>query len=313
MSVSIARQAAALWGIAPDALALAARRENIVYRAETAEGPRALRLHRPGYRTETELRSEMQWMETLAQNGLSVPLPHPSVNGRLIEVIDNTPISVLTWMPGAQAGKLGDLNIPDRLSFAHTLGRTMARLHDLSDAWQTPSDFSRPHWDLNGLLGQSPLWGPFWDNPDLTPAQADTLRQVRHLAHSELASRQGDLDYGLIHADILTENVLVQGPLLSLIDFDDGGWGFRDFEIATFLMRFQEAPDYEDLRDALLEGYAIRRAICLESLAFFIMIRALTYPGWIIPRRHEPGGVARSKVAIETALPLAEKYLAACQ
>ena len=33
----------------------------------------------------------------------------------LIELIGDTPVSVLSWMPGTQAGKLGDLDVPDRL------------------------------------------------------------------------------------------------------------------------------------------------------------------------------------------------------
>ena len=153
MSHETAHKAAMRWGIAPETLSLAARRENAVYRADTPDGPRALRLHRPGYRSQAQLRSEMQWMEALAQGGLNVPLPHPSTDGHLIELIGDTPVSVLSWMPGTQAGKLGDLDVPDRLRFAQDLGRTMARLHDLSDAWAKPADFIRPHWDLHGLLG----------------------------------------------------------------------------------------------------------------------------------------------------------------
>lgn len=309
MTDDLAHAAAALWGIRAPDLTLAARRENIVYRAETPDGPRALRLHRPGYRSRAELVSEMEWMEALAELGMRVPHPVPSDQGHLVEFLGDCPVSVLSWLPGAPAGANDRLDVPDRAGFAHALGRMMADLHDLSDRWRKPDMFTRPRWDLDGLLGDRPLWGPFWDNPDLTPAQRDTLLAVRSKARMRLAGIERDLDFGLIHADILTENVLVDGGRPALIDFDDGGWGFRDFELATFLMRFLEAPDYPALRAALIAGYATRREISVARLEFFILLRALTYPGWIIPRRHEPGGAARSRRAVDTALPLAERFL----
>jgi Ser/Thr protein kinase RdoA (MazF antagonist) len=309
MSDQIAHKAAQLWGISPDAVKLAARRENVVYRARTTNGEAALRLHRPGYRTAQELQSEMQWMQHLAQGGLAVPLPIASASGALIEMVDDTPISVLKWLPGAPSGAGDRLDVSDPLAFVNELGRSMARLHDLSDAWTPPVDFTRPSWDLNGLLGDDPLWGRFWENPDLTQDQAAILQDTRQKAHDLLSGMEDRLDYGLIHADIITENILVEGTQVSLIDFDDGGWGFRAFELATFLMRFLNQPNYADLRDALLGGYATRQAVDPQMLDFFILLRALTYPGWIIPRRHEPGGAERSTRAIRTALPLAQKFL----
>jgi hypothetical protein len=39
---------------------------------------------------------------------------------------------------------------------------------------------------------------------------------------------------------------------VALIDFDDGCWGYRDFDLATFLFRQLAVPDYPALRAALL-------------------------------------------------------------
>jgi cytochrome c oxidase assembly protein subunit 11 len=46
------------------------------------------------------------------------------------------------------------------------------------------------------------------------------------------------------------------------------------------------------------------------ALDLFILLRALTYPGWIVPRLDEPGGAERSARAIAQAEPLARAYLA---
>lgn len=308
--MTLAPQAALLWGLDPGCLTLAAQRENAVWRVDTDAGPLALRLHRPGYRSLAELASELAWMTALADGGLNVPRPVPSAAGRLVEGVGDTPVSVLTWLPGRPLGAQGALDdIPDRPALMRDLGATLARLHDLSDAWAPPPGFTRPRWDRAGLLGDTPLWGPFWANPDLSEAQRAAMLTARDKADAHLARIDSAQDFGLIHADAITENVMIDGRRLALIDFDDGGWGFRDFDLATVLMRQLRAPDYAALRDALIQGYATRRAVDPATLDLFLMLRALTYPGWIIARMGEPGGPARSARAIATAMPLVDAYL----
>jgi Ser/Thr protein kinase RdoA (MazF antagonist) len=180
----------------------------------------------------------------------------------------------------------------------------------LSDAWTPPAGFTRPRWDADGLTGDAPLWGPFWDHPHLTADQRALFLAARDAARAHLA-RLDAPDFGLIHADAITENLMWDGARLSLIDFDDGGWGYRDFDLATFLFRQLDAPDYPDLRAALMDGYAVRRRLDPATLDLFLTLRALTYPGWIVPRLHEPGGAERSARAIRQAEPLARRYLEA--
>ena len=189
------------------------------------------------------------------------------------------------------------------------LGPLLARLHAVSDAWERPARFTRPAWDAEGLLGARPLWGRFWEHPHLAPPERALLAEVRERAAAELSARAPELDYGLIHADCIGENILLDAkgaPML--IDFDDGGPGFRAFELATFLMRFLDAPDHGTLRAALLDGYGAKAATA-EALDLFLLLRALSYVGWIVPRLDEPGGAERSARAIALALPLARAYL----
>lgn len=306
----IAHQAASLWGLDPARITLAAQRENAVWRAEGPDGSHALRLHRPGYRSGDELRSELEWMAMLADGGLDVPRPVPSRNGRLVEDVGGTMVDLLTWLPGRMVGRQGALEgIGDRTGHMRHLGALLARLHDLSDDWSPPPDFTRPRWDHPGLVGDTPLWGPFWDNPDLSATDRAALALARGRAGAALQAQAPGLDFGLIHADAITENVMVDGGRLSLIDFDDGGWGYRDFDLATVLLRQLSAPDYPALRAALIAGYAPRRAVDAGTLDLMLMLRALTYLGWIIPRMDEPGGRARSLRAVATAMPLVHAYL----
>jgi Ser/Thr protein kinase RdoA (MazF antagonist) len=305
----IAAEAAALWGL-DGTIRLAARRENVVYRVTTGAGDFALRLHRPGYRSDAELASELQWMHALAAGGLDVPDPLARPDGTYLATVADHQVDVLGWVAGAPLGKAGELHgVEDRAGFCRRLGAAMARLHDISDAWARPAGFTRPAWDRRGLLGDGPLWGRFWEHPHLTRDQKALLLDIRARADAALAGIEAGADYGLVHADLLSENMMLAGDRLYMIDFDDGGWGFRDFELATFLLRFRAAPDYPALQDALLEGYAARRSVRIDELALFMLLRALTYPGWIADRLGEPGAEERSDRAIATAIAEARRWL----
>ena len=306
----IAAEAARHWGLEDARIVLAARRENVVYRVTAGDADYALRLHRPGYRNAAQLESELQWMAVLAEGGLDVPAPLATCAGGFLAEVGGHLVDVLSWVPGAALGKAGQLEgVADRAGFCRALGAAMARMHDIGDAWVRPEGFTRPSWDRDGLLGEAPLWGRFWDHPHLGTEDRELLLEVRAQADAALAGIETEADYGLIHADLLSENMLFDNGRIWLIDFDDGGWGFRDFELATFLLRFTGAPDYAGLRAALCDGYAVRRTVDPARLDLFLLLRALTYPGWIMDRLGEPGAEERSARAISTAVEQARLWL----
>jgi Ser/Thr protein kinase RdoA (MazF antagonist) len=207
-------------------------------------------------------------------------------------------------------GMGGRLNpVIDGRAAYRALGQAMANLHLKSDDWTPPPHFSRHAWDLDGLLGEAPLWGRFWENPRLTPAEAALMTQARDKARDQLAALSAP-DYGLIHADLVQENVLI-GPAMDeggphLIDFDDGGWGYRLFDMATVLNFILREPDPEPLQAAFTQGYLSTRTIDLTALPLFQTLRALTYVGWIVPRLSEPGADARHTRFIALASRMAE-------
>ena len=102
---------------------------------------------------------------------------------------------------------------------------------------------------------------------------------------------------------------MADGSKLQLIDFDDSGYGFRLFDLATTLLRNMRETDYPALRDALIAGYLSVRTIDLAALDLFILLRSATYAGWIITRMDEPGSKARNQRFIGTTRVLARSYL----
>ena len=306
-----AQKALASWGLDGARLSLVARRENIVFRAEDTAGARyALRLHRPGYQSEQMMLSELEWMRHLGAEGLTVPSPVPARSGALLVDVDGYHADLLTWLGGTPMGATGTpLDLADRLGTFHRIGQMMARVHRISDEWVLPDGFERKSWDVDGLLGKAPLWDRFWDNPGLSAAERAHLLAARDGLRADLEGQ--DLDYGLIHADMLRENVLIDGDALGLIDFDDSGFGFRLFDVATALFKNRPEPDFDDLQNALLEGYRQVRPLDTTLLPQFMLIRALSYLGWIIARMDEPGAQTRQQRFLSGALPLVDAYLAA--
>jgi Ser/Thr protein kinase RdoA (MazF antagonist) len=293
------------WGLKPLSVTLVAARENQVYRVETAQETLALRIHRPGLRSHAMLHSELLWMAMLREQGLRLPRPMAQPTGDLLMDLHGAWVDVLSWTPGQPLGQDGSLSVcDDLLGVFSRLGAEMARLHAASDRWTPPQGFTRPVWNAEGLLGDEPLWGHFWRHPDLDADSARRLHQARSKAVARLAAYSGD--YGLIHADLVPENVILDQGQPQLIDFDDGGWGFRLFDLATSMNRADRAVPDGQLSRALCEGYLSERDIDLSELPLFRALRSFSYLGWIVPRLHEPGARARSHRFMAAALQAAD-------
>ena len=142
-------------------------------------------------------------------------------------------------------------------------------------------------------MGDEPLWGRFWENPHLPDELAQQIQRCRVLANDILSSET--LDYGLIHADLVRENILLLDKGIQLIDFDDSGFGYRLFDVATTLSKNWQEDDAQQLQAAFIEGYETIRSQDWQWLPMFTMLRAFTYIGWIVPRINEPGSDVRQQ------------------
>lgn len=293
--------AAAHWGGRD--LRLIRARENTVYQMRLPDGGlAALRLHREGYQAAAAIRSELWWCEALAGAGLPVPGPVPSASGEMLVGLDGgRHASAVRWLAGAPFGLAGvPLAGPaaERVARHRALGELVARVHAATDKLTLPKWFQRPRWDVEGLVGEAPLWGRFWDHPALERDEGAELAAARQFLHDQIgrhASAGGD--FGLIHADVLRENVLVNEGALSLIDFDDSGFGFRLYDLGTVMSQSLYQADYVDLRDALAEGYGGQRAADVNMIEVFTLARTCASVGWTMPRVAAADPVHRGHIA----------------
>jgi Ser/Thr protein kinase RdoA (MazF antagonist) len=255
-------------------------RENHVFEMAVPDGRAALRLHRAGYQSRAAIRSELWWCGELARAGVPVPASVPTQDGRLIlSLPDGRVASAVRWIDGEALGEAANpfiLPLPKVLDLFQSLGALLARVHRVTDALDLPDGFVRPRWDLDGLVGEQPLWGRFWDHPAASSDQRQALVRARDALRERLAG-----DIGLIHADVLRENVLVNDRSVSLIDFDDSGFGFRLYDLGTALVQTVLHPEHPQLRDAVMAGYGTTDRDMVDS---FVLARTLASVGWTMPR-----------------------------
>jgi Ser/Thr protein kinase RdoA (MazF antagonist) len=268
-------------------------RENHVYEMALPGCRAALRLHRAGYQTPAAIRSELWWCAELARAGLPIPAPLATMDGSLtVPLPDGRLASAIAWIEGDALGEAQhpfSLPLAQVLALYEKLGALLARMHRVTDTLTLPPGFTRPRWDRDGLVGEAPVWGRFWDHPSASPDQRAMLIRAR----DALRERLGD-EVGLIHADVLRENVLVNGNSVSLIDFDDSGFGFRLYDLGTALAQTVYHPAQADIRAALMAGYGTTDQEMVKS---FTLARTLASVGWTMPRLAPDDPIHQSHLA----------------
>lgn len=301
-------EAAAHWGGAAS-LRLIRDRENAVFEAAFPFGRAALRLHRVGYQSETAIRSELWWCAALADRDVPVPRPVPAQDGALLHRLSTGRLaSVIGWIDGPPLGEAGVPLAGDRAAQErqfHALGALVAQFHTATDTLTLPDWFSRPRWDVAGLTGETPFWGRFWDHPDLVGDERAILLAARDHIAGTLAARGGPI--GLIHADVLRENVLFAASGAHLIDFDDAGFGYRAFDLGTVLSQTLAEPYLPHLARALVAGYAGLRPLDEALIPTVTLARCCASVGWTMPRL-PPGDPIRRR-HIDRAVTLARAVL----
>ncbi len=293
-----AREAIAAFPIDPVGLELVSMSENVTFRVEDANDGAAyvLRLHRPGYHSLDELISERVWIRALGDAGIPVPPPLAARDGRDYVAVsvqatgEKRYAGVSRWTEGRVLAEVlrqtEDVGVLE--GYFEQLGAIAAAMHNQASAWQAPSTFKRHFLDTDGLMGEAPFWGRFWEHPGLSGAERSLLLDTRERIRGALDrfGRQPST-FSVIHADLHPGNLLVDGDRLTVIDFDDSGFGWHQYDAAVALFHSQTRPDFARVEGGFLRGYRTARQISDDALALipmFLLIRGMAVIGWVNQR-----------------------------
>jgi Ser/Thr protein kinase RdoA (MazF antagonist) len=294
-------QALAAFPIAVGSVELLHVSENVTWRVSDVAGHRyVLRLHRPGYHTLEELVSERVWIRALDAAGVGVPRGMLTRSGeeytavRVPDTGERRHAGLAHWTDGEVMERLldeqeGSLEDPELIdNWFSQLGALIAVIHNQASAWRIPAGFTRHALDADGLMGAQPFWGRFWEYPGCTAAERRLLADARARLHAFLAALpRAPETYSLIHADLHAGNLLVHDQALAVIDFDDAGFGWHQYDLAVALRSYQQEPSFGRIRAAVLRGYRSRRPLsedAAEQITTFILIRRLASMGWVMQR-----------------------------
>ena len=260
--------------------------ENTTYLLTRQTGERCiLRIHRTGYHSDAAIRSEHAWLAALREDsGVRTPAVLPNIDGQAItkivtdELPDGRNCVFFEFLEGQEPDEKALLeNFPN-------LGEVTARMHEHVLGWTLPPDFERFHWNLETIFGPNPHWGHWYDCPDTEGRANDVLGQlVETLKRRLTAFGMGPDRFGLVHADMRLANLLLHEGEPRVIDFDDCGFSWFMYDLATSVSFIEDRGDVSQLLDAWLEGYHRVRTLPDEVLAeipSFIMLRRMLIVAW---------------------------------
>ena len=242
-----------------------------------------LRVYRRGWRTKGQILAEVEMLEFLGKQGLSVSVGVRRTDGGFLTRIDAPEgIRYAVLFTEAPRGK-APVRTPQFMEF----GKLVAELHIAMDL--RPEDKRRFHIDPHHLLDE-----PLRIVAPLIEHREEDLRFLTKLA-DELKSRVSALltrkspEYGCIHCDIPNLHISTDGAM-TLFDFDCYGYGWRAYDIAVLLWLLRWSafrsgrPKGPDTRkwNLFLEGYGQIRPLAQSeqnAIDVFLPIRHIWLMG----------------------------------
>lgn len=251
--------------------------DTITYKIEACKGQRyLLRIHSNRLSRE-EIRSELLLLQELNKSkDLNVPEGIASCDDIYVLDIEteigyrHPYVTMMRWIEGEKAtGEFTD-------SQAYNMGVLISRLHAAAKDFNPPSDFIRPTWGVESFKREMAKleryyehflsdegWKLYQDAAEKVVSQLTTMDPCEH-------------NYGLIHADLHTGNMVFKDNQPYPIDFGRCGYGYYLYDIAGTLLelwpkhRWMLIQGYESIRK--LETDYIRDLEC-----FFIMFMIENY------------------------------------
>jgi Ser/Thr protein kinase RdoA (MazF antagonist) len=172
------------------------------------------------------------------------------------------------------------------------IGRLTARLHAHARRWRSPDGFVRFSWDTADMVGPAARWG-HWTRAALAPAERRVLQEAQDAALRTLAVLGVDRSprhFGLIHADLRPSNVMLNEGGLTVIDFDDCGFGYYLYDFAAALTFYEHQPQATAMAAAWVDGYRSVAPLTAEDVragCALSMLRRLTILGWTTTHRED--------------------------
>jgi Ser/Thr protein kinase RdoA (MazF antagonist) len=285
------------WGLtAATAIRLLNVSENATFALTDPVDARQLivRVHRIGYCTAQEIRSELAWINALRSAAvIETAAPIAGSDGELVQNFQSPSGRPSRYAVAFERlpGREPDAGV-DTVRWFERLGELSARMHAHARSWTLPPGFCRRRWDLDAMVGAKGYWGPWRAAIGLDAAGIEILEQALiHIRSRIERFGTGPQRFGLIHADLRLANLLVCESHLRIIDFDDCGFSWFLYDFASAVSFIEHEPIVPDLLQAWVMGYrriAPLSAQELEEIPTFVVLRRIVLMAWLASHAEIP-------------------------
>jgi Ser/Thr protein kinase RdoA (MazF antagonist) len=285
------------WGLSPQTVVgLLNLSENATFVLSGPQGPQGLvlRVHRIGYSSAEEIRSELAWINALRRDGvIDTASPLPGIDGELVQTLTSP-----SGRPSRHAvaferlpGKEPEAGA-DAARWFERLGELTARMHVHAKSWALPAGFCRKRWDIGGMVGERSYWGSWREAIGLDGAGETALEQALSLIRQRIDRFGMNPErFGLVHADLRLANLLVHDTHLRIIDFDDCGFSWFMYDFAAAVSFIEHEAMVRDLLRAWVAGYRKAAPLSAEERAeipTFVVLRRILLTAWLASHSEVP-------------------------
>jgi amicoumacin kinase len=198
------------------------------------------------------VKGEIDWINYLGDNGISVCRAKPSSNGKYVEVITTSNTSFLLCSFVKARGHKVDRNNHNEWnnSLFQEWGATLGKMHRLTKNYKVSDpSFKRKEWN----------YGPIFDPEFCLGADKERILKIWRALIDELNLLPKNKDcYGLVHNDLHFHNFNYENSAINVFDFADCGFNWFACDIADSLyhaITLETIPYPRELRNIFADVF----------------------------------------------------------
>lgn len=272
-----------------------------VYHVQSQHQSFVLFIYHANRRNAAEITAEWDFVDYLHSGGVVVAPAVRQSDGSLLLTLDAP--------EGVRHAVLSTFVEGKHLRLRHSIeavwcyGRAIAQIHALADA--ITHNLVRPRNEFDAIVAQSIT--------AFETAYPDHVAAISDLHHAAIIIQSGmnllsraKPYYGMVHGDVIRANAQVScDGHVTVLDFDLCGWGWRAYDVASYLQVIEGSPEQEAAGQAFLDGYQQVRHLTQEevdSLPLFIASRHILSIGVPAMNAYHWGSSHLSDGCIRSAL-----------
>lgn len=316
MNDGILERAGKSFSVLPGELKLKGLSQNFVYEYSKGGEEFILRITHSSHRSEDEVKEELNFINYLALNNLSVSKPLSSKSGNLTERIEcNDGYFTVVAFIKAQGNQMSYPEFINNEGIYESCGDITGSLHALSKKYK-PSAQKRHDWANNYYLKS-------------IKEESFLYKEYQNIIKDLEALDKNHENYGLIHGDINVGNFFLHEDSLILFDFDECqySWFAEDIAIELFYAVYVFLNDSradrekcaENFMKNFMKGYERKNHLkdkALKEISLFLRLREIIlYRGMEISldmndlNEWTRTYVSESRNRIENHIPIVENII----